>query len=177
MLGLLRTGLAHDAGPFSLRYPRDVVPEAVPDVGEIAAVPYGTWEVLRQGTELAVLAVGTMVGHALRAAETLAEEGLDVTVVNCRFLKPHDEVTLAAILAQHRQILVVEEGTVVNGFGAYIAAVIERHDSTVRVHTHGVPDRIIYAAPRTKQLAALGLDATGIARRVRALHESEALAG
>src|SRR6478735_754032 len=145
MLGLLRTGLAHDAGPFSLRYPRDVVPEAVPDVSEIAAVPYGTWEVLRQGTELAVLAVGTMVGNALRAAETLAEEGLDVTVVNCRFLKPHDEVTLAAILAQHRQILVVEEGTVVNGFGAYIAAVIERHDSSVRVHTHGVPDRIIYA--------------------------------
>jgi 1-deoxy-D-xylulose-5-phosphate synthase len=66
---------------------------------------------------------------------------------------------------------------VVNGFGAYIAAFIELHDSTVRVHTHGVPDRIIYAAPRTKQLAALGLDAVGIARRVRALHESEALAG
>jgi 1-deoxy-D-xylulose-5-phosphate synthase len=177
MLGLLRAGLAHDAGPFSLRYPRDVVPDAVPPVGEVAAVPYGTWEVLRQGSELAVLAVGTMVGHALRAAETLAEEGLDVTVVNCRYLKPHDEVTLAAILAQHRQILVVEEGTVVNGFGAYITAVIDRHDSTVRVHTHGVPDRIIYAAPRTKQLAALGLDAAGIARRVRALHESEALAG
>jgi 1-deoxy-D-xylulose-5-phosphate synthase len=177
MLGLLRTGLAHDAGPFALRYPRDVVPEPVPDVGQIAPVPFGTWEVLRQGTELAVLAVGTMVGHALRAADTLAEEGLDVTVVNCRFLKPHDEVTLAAILAQHRQILVVEEGTVVNGFGAYITAVIERHDSTVRVHTHGVPDRIIYAAPRAKQLAALGLDATGIARRVRALHESEALTG
>jgi 1-deoxy-D-xylulose-5-phosphate synthase len=174
---LLRAGLAHDSGPFSLRYPRDVVPRAVPDVGEIAAVPYGTWEVLRHGTEVAVLAVGTMVGNALRAAETLAEEGLDITVVNCRFLKPHDEVTLAAILAQHRQILVVEEGTVVNGFGAYIAAVIEGHDSTVRVHTHGVPDRIIYAAPRAKQLAALGLDATGIAQRVRALHESEALAG
>ncbi len=177
MLGLLRAGLAHDSGPFSLRYPRDVVPQALPDVGEIAAVPYGTWEVLRQGTEVAVLAVGTMVGNALRAAETLAEEGLDITVVNCRFLKPHDEVTLAAILAQHRQILVVEEGTVVNGFGAYIAAVIEGHDSTVRVHTHGVPDRIIYAAPRAKQLAALGLDASGIAQRVRALHESEALAG
>jgi 1-deoxy-D-xylulose-5-phosphate synthase len=177
MLALLRTGLAHEAGPFSLRYPRDVVPSTVPDVSEIHAVPYGTWEVLRQGSEVAVLAVGTMVGHAVRAAETLAEEGLDVTVVNCRFLKPHDEVTLAAILAQHRQVLVVEEGTVTNGFGAYLAAIIERHDSTVRVHTHGVPDRIIYAAPRTKQLASLGLDAAGIARRVRALHESEALAG
>jgi 1-deoxy-D-xylulose-5-phosphate synthase len=102
---------------------------------------------------------------------------LDVTVVNCRFLKPHDEVTLAAILAQHRQILVVEEGTVVNGFGAYLSAIIERHDPSVRVHTHGVPDRIIYSAPRAKQLAMLGLDAAGIADRVRALHETEALAG
>jgi 1-deoxy-D-xylulose-5-phosphate synthase len=177
MLALLRSGLAHDGGPFSLRYPRDVVPAAVPEIGEIAAVPYGTWEVLRQGSELAVLAVGTMVGQALRAADTLSDEGLDITVVNSRFLKPYDEVTLAAILAQHRQILVVEEGTVINGFGAFISAVIERHDPTVRVHTHGVPDRIIYAAPRTKQLASLGLDAVGIAQRVRALHESEALAG
>src|SRR5205823_8275914 len=46
MLGLLRSGLAHDTGPFSLRYPRDVVPSTVPDVAEIAAVPYGTWDVL-----------------------------------------------------------------------------------------------------------------------------------
>jgi 1-deoxy-D-xylulose-5-phosphate synthase len=177
MLALLRAGLAHSAGPFSLRYPRDVVPATVPDVGEIGATPYGTWDVLRQGSEVAILAVGTMVGASVAAADRLAREGLDVTVVNCRFLKPHDEVTLAAILANHRQILVVEEGTVVNGFGAYMSAIIERHDSTVRVHTHGVPDRIIYSAPRSKQLAMLGLDAAGIADRVRALRETEALAG
>jgi 1-deoxy-D-xylulose-5-phosphate synthase len=177
MLGLLRTGLAHDAGPFSLRYPRDVVPAAVPAATEIAPVPFGTWEVVRQGSDVAILAVGTMVETSLQAARRLAAEGLDVTVVNCRFLKPHDEVTLAAILAHHRQVLVVEEGTVVNGFGAYIGAVIGRQEPGVRVHTHGVPDRIIYAAPRSRQLAQLGLDAEGIARRVRALHESEALAG
>jgi 1-deoxy-D-xylulose-5-phosphate synthase len=58
-----------------------------------------------------------------------------------------------------------------------MTAVIARHDPSVRVHAHGVPDRIIYAAPRAKQLAALGLDAAGIADRVRALHESEALTG
>jgi 1-deoxy-D-xylulose-5-phosphate synthase len=97
--------------------------------------------------------------------------------VNCRYLTPHDEVTLAAILADHRQLLVVEEGTVVNGFGAYMTAIVARHDSAVRVHTHGVPDRIIYAAARAKQLASLGLDAAGIAARVRALHETEALTG
>jgi 1-deoxy-D-xylulose-5-phosphate synthase len=58
-----------------------------------------------------------------------------------------------------------------------MTAVIARQDSGVRVHAHGVPDRIIYAAPRSKQLAMLGLDPAGIAERVRALHESEALTG
>ena len=175
MLALLRAGVEHEGGPFSLRYPRDVVPELVPAMGEIAAAPHATWEVLRRGGEVAILAVGTMVGPSLDAADALAAEGLDVTVVNCRYLKPYDEVTLAAILADHRQILVVEEGTVVNGFGAFMTAVIARHDTSVRVHAHGVPDRIIYSASRTKQLAALGLDAAGIAERVRVLHESEAL--
>jgi 1-deoxy-D-xylulose-5-phosphate synthase len=140
-------------------------------------VPFATWEVVRQGKEVAILAVGTMVGTSVAAAESLAAEGLDVTVVNCRYLKPYDEVTLAAILSNHRQILIVEEGTVVNGFGAFMTAVIARHDASVRVHAHGVPDRIIYAASRAKQLASLGLDAAGIAERVRALHESEALTG
>jgi 1-deoxy-D-xylulose-5-phosphate synthase len=177
MLGLLRAGVEHEGGPFSLRYPRDVVPSLVGPMRDIAAIPHATWEVLRQGSEVAILAVGTMVGTSLAAAEALVADGLDVTVVNCRYLKPHDEVTLAAILTNHRQILVVEEGTVVNGFGSYITAVIAHHDAAVRVHAHGVPDRIIYAASRGKQLASLGLDAAGIAERVRALHESEALAG
>ncbi|MEO5813673.1 MAG: 1-deoxy-D-xylulose-5-phosphate synthase [Gemmatimonadaceae bacterium] len=177
MLALLRAGIEHDGGPFCLRYPRDVVSSPVPDIKDIAATPHATWEVVRHGSEVAILAVGTMVDTALAAAGTLGSEGLDVTVVNCRYLKPYDEVTLAAILAEHRQILVVEEGTVINGFGAYMTTVIQRHDPAIRVHAHGVPDRIIYAASRTKQLASLGLDATGIAERVRALHESEALTG
>jgi 1-deoxy-D-xylulose-5-phosphate synthase len=177
MLALLRAGVEHEGGPFSLRYPRDVVPSAVPELSQIAPAPLGTWEVLRRGSDVAILAVGTMVQTSLAAAESLAAEGLDVTVVNCRYLKPYDQVTLAAILADHRQILVVEEGTVVNGFGAFMTSVIARQDAGVRVHAHGVPDRVIYAAPRGKQLAALGLDAAGIAERVRALHESEALTG
>jgi 1-deoxy-D-xylulose-5-phosphate synthase len=65
----------------------------------------------------------------------------------------------------------------VNGFGAYIASVIERFEPSVRVVAHGVPDRVIYAASRARQLASCGLDAAGIAEQVRALHESEAVAG
>jgi 1-deoxy-D-xylulose-5-phosphate synthase len=133
--------------------------------------------VLRHGSEVAVLAVGTTVLPALDAAAALAAEGLDVTVVNCRFLKPYDELTLAALVQTHRQMLVVEEGTVVNGFGAHLAAVIARLDAGVKVAVHGVPDRLIEQAPRRRQLESAGLDPGGIARRVRALLESEAVAG
>ncbi|MDA1081866.1 MAG: 1-deoxy-D-xylulose-5-phosphate synthase [Gemmatimonadetes bacterium] len=177
MLGLLRTAVAHGAGPFSLRYPRDASPDIVPHISDIEAVPYGSWEVLRRGSEVAILAVGTTVLPSLRAAEALSDEGFDVTVVNCRFMKPYDSVTLAAVVAEHRQILVVEEGTVVNGFGASMARVISDLDGGVRVATLGVPDRIVYAAPRARQLAACGLDQAGIADRVRALHGTEAVAG
>jgi 1-deoxy-D-xylulose-5-phosphate synthase len=179
MLALLRSAVAHDSGPWSIRYPRDAAPDEAPPphIREIERVPYATWEVLRKGQEYAILAVGTMVLPSLAAAEMLARDGLNVTVVNCRYLKPYDEVTLAAVLAGHRSVLTVEEGTIINGFGAYMSAVIERHDGSVRVHTHGVPDRIIAAAPRARQLQLCGLTPAGIADRVRAMLESEAVAG
>ncbi|MHB0948781.1 MAG: 1-deoxy-D-xylulose-5-phosphate synthase [Gemmatimonadaceae bacterium] len=177
MLALLRTAVHDGRGPFCLRYPRDAVPDTVGPTLEIPLVPFASWEVLRQGRDAAILAVGTMVGQAMAAAESLAQEGIDITLVNCRFLKPYDEVTLAAILAHHRHLLIVEEGTVVNGFGAFMSAVIERHDPAVRVSVHGVPDQVIHAASRTRQLERCGLDPAGIAHRVRALLESEAVAG
>ena len=176
MLGLLRTGVEHLDGPFSLRYPRDAAPDVPVGIEHIEPVPFGTWEVPRRGASgVAILAVGTMVLPSLEAASALEQEGLDVTVVNCRFLKPYDELTLAALLADHRYLLVVEEGTVVNGFGSFMASTIARLDPGVRVVAHGVPDAIIEQAPRARQLAHVGLDASGIAERVRALHDSEAL--
>ncbi len=177
LIGLLRTAMAHETGPFSVRYPRDLAPDLVPAASEIAPVAARTWEVLRRGHDVAILAVGTMVAQSMAAAETLAAEGLSVTVVNCRYLKPYDELTLAALVADHKQLLVVEEGTVVNGFGAFMAAVVQDMTGNVRVHAHGVPDRIVYAASRARQLAQCGLDAAGIAERVRALLQSEAVAG
>jgi 1-deoxy-D-xylulose-5-phosphate synthase len=177
MLALLRSAVESDRGAWSIRYPRDASPDEPPPMAQIERLPYGTWDVVRRGQDVAILAVGTMVNQSLAAAELLMRDGINVTVVNCRFLKPYDEVTLAAVLSSHNRVLVVEEGTVVNGFGAYMTQVIERHDDTVRVHAHGVPDRIIYAASRARQLESCGLDAAGIAHRVRALQESEALAG
>ena len=177
MLALLRTGLSYTGGPLCLRYPRDVSPDVPPAATEIPAVPFGTWEVLRQGQDIAILAVGTMVLPAIAAAEALAADGIDPTVVNCRFLKPFDEVTLTAVVGQHAHVLVVEEGTIVNGFGAYMSTVIGQIDPAVRVGVHGVPDHYVEQAPRKSQLASTGLDAQGIARRVRALLETEAVAG
>lgn len=177
LLALVRTALEYRGGPMSIRYPRDAAPDTVPPVNQIAAVPFGTWDVLRQGSDYAILAVGTMVLPSLAAAEQLAADGIDATVVNCRFLKPYDEVTLTAIVAHHKHILVVEEGTIVNGFGAYMSAAIAQLDPAARVGVHGVPDRFIEQASRARQLQLTGLDAAGIARRVRALHESEAVTG
>jgi 1-deoxy-D-xylulose-5-phosphate synthase len=177
MLGILRTAVARAKGPTSIRYPRDAAPDIPPALAEIAPVPEATWEVLRQGGDFVILAVGTMVLPSLVAAEELAAEGIDLSVVNCRYLKPYDEVTLNAVLAHHKHVLVVEEGAVVNGFGAYMAHVIDKLDPSVRVAVHGVPDRFIDQAPRKRQLEILGLDAPGIARRVRALLDSEALTG
>jgi 1-deoxy-D-xylulose-5-phosphate synthase len=181
MLGLLRTALLHDGGPFAFRYPRDATPDIVPPMAEIEAVPYGTWEVLKRGGAardsgggLAILAVGTMVIPALAAAEILAGEGISATVVNCRFMKPYDEAMLEEILAENRYLLVVEEGTVVNGFGAYMSSVVGRIDPAVRVMAHGVPDAFIEQAPRARQLAGVGLDAAGIAARARALRQADA---
>jgi 1-deoxy-D-xylulose-5-phosphate synthase len=177
MLGLLRASLAHGTGPFCIRYPRDTAPDDAPSMRDVDVPRYASWDVVRRGSEVAILAVGTMVLSSLAAAEDLAREGIDLTVVNCRFIKPFDELTLDAVLANHRMILTVEEGTVINGFGAYMAAVIGRRDAGVRVSVHGVPDRIMHAASRRKQLAECGLDTAGIASRVRALLESEAMAG
>src|SRR6185436_15606954 len=175
MIALLRSGLAYDKGPFCLRYPRDATPDLVPPAAEIEAIPHATWEVLRRSTSagrdpeepVAILAVGTMVLPSLAAADILNDAGVSVTVVNCRYLKPHDERVLAQIVADHRNILVVEEGTVVNGFGAHMTAVIGAMDPSVRVAAHGVPDEFVDQAPRARQLALVGLDAHGIAQRAR----------
>jgi 1-deoxy-D-xylulose-5-phosphate synthase len=172
MIGLLRSGLAYDAGPFCLRYPRDATPDVVPPAEEIESVPHASWEILRRATGIrdaaqgvAILAVGTMVLPSLAAAEILNESGVGVTVVNCRYLKPHDASALDDIIRDHHNILVVEEGTVVNGFGSYMSRVIAELDQAVKVVAHGVPDDFVDQAPRSKQLAMIGLDARGIAKR------------
>lgn len=181
MLGLLRTAVLHREGPSCFRYPRDAAPDVAPAMSAVLPVPYGSWEIVRKAPGardpaggIAILAVGTMVLTAIAAAEMLAAEGLSTTVVNCRFLKPYDEAMLAALVKDNGQLLVVEEGTVVNGFGAYMATVVAGLDRQVSVIAHGVPDKFIEQASRARQLSSLSLDATGIAARVRQMRQGDA---
>jgi len=175
LVGLLRAGLAHTGGPFCTRYPRDKAPTDPRPAAEIPAVPYGTWEQLRAGREVAILAVGTMVLPAVQAAELLAAEGIDCSVVNCRFLKPLDSAMLDSLTARHHTLVTVEEGTIVNGFGAYLAETLQTTHPETRVVALGVPDRLVEQAPRAEQLESFGLTAGGIARRITALQHEESL--
>ncbi len=171
LLALLRLGVHHPEGPFSLRWPRDSVPDAVPHLSEIPEVPYGSWEILRRGGDVAVLAVGTMVLQAMKAAEALALEGIETTVVNCRFMKPYDRRLLLEVIETHDRILTVEEGAVLNGFGAFMAR--EMTDipeaSGVRMRSLGIPDEFIAHGSRAELLREIDLDAQGIGEWVRAL--------
>ena len=166
MVGLLRTALAHD-GPFCMRYPRDKAPTDPNPVGSVAAVPYATWEMLRPGADVAILGVGTMALPALDAATQLAAEGINAAAVNARFLKPLDEGMLAEIVGSCRLVVTVEEGTIVNGFGAMLARRMQDSHPDVRVLSMGIADELIMQAPRGDQLAHQGLTPAGIAARVR----------
>ncbi len=175
LIGLLRTALAHTGGPFCTRYPRDKAPAEPRPAAEIPAVPYGTWEQLRSGKDVAILAVGTMVQPAQQAAELLAADGIACAVINARFLKPLDHARLELLLQEHRTLVTLEEGTIVNGFGAYLAETLQTTHPEVRVVALGIPDRLIEQAPRLEQLEACGLTAAGIARRITALQQEESL--
>jgi 1-deoxy-D-xylulose-5-phosphate synthase len=164
LLGLLRAGVDHTSGPFSIRWPRDAVPAEVPPMAEVEAVPYGTWDVLREGRDLVILAVGTMVLPSLEAAQRLASDGVSATVVNCRYLKPYDRAVFERVVAGHRAILTVEEASETNGFGAFMAREIDgfRQDVAPAVASMGMPDRFVEHGGRKELLAEMGLDSDGI---------------
>ena len=96
-------------------------------------------------------------------------------MVNCRFVKPLDSGLLLGLIAEHRLLVTVEDGTAVNGFGAFVASHVEAVAPAVRVAVMGAPDRTYEHASREQQLADAGLTAEGIAHRVRAWAAEESL--
>ncbi|MFO7833102.1 MAG: 1-deoxy-D-xylulose-5-phosphate synthase, partial [Halohasta sp.] len=164
MVHMLRTGLLHDEGPIAMRYPRgsgegmDLDPEP-------RALPIGRGEVLRRGGDAALLAVGRMVGRCLEAARTLAEEGIEVTVADARFVKPLDRDLILAMTGGTDLLVTVEENSVLGGFGAAVLELLQEEGLRVPVRTLGLPDRFVGHGPVDRLLRDTGLDGEGIARR------------
>ena len=176
MRRLLATGLQHD-GPFTMRFPRGAAPDC--DECPMEPVEIGRARVLREGSDVLLVAVGKMVGVAAQAAERLGGNGIRATVVDARFVKPIDP-GLAALAARHRAVLTVEDGTVRGGFGSGVLELLAAADVHVPVRTLGLPDHFIqHGAPATL-LSSFGLDVDGVtaaARELLSALPSSALAG
>ena len=147
----------------------------MPPTADVEAVEYGTWEVLREGSDCAILAVGAMCQPALEAVELLHEDGLDPTVVNCRFIKPIDLEMLTQLTGNHRLFVTVEEGIDVNGFGSYLSTKVASIAPAARVAVMGIPDEMYQHASRVRQLELVSLTAEGIAAKVRVCATEESL--
>lgn len=165
---LLATALCHD-GPMAIRYPRGGGPCAF-EPQEPSVLAIGQGERLVEGRDAAILAVGSTVYPALAASRTLAELGINVEVINCRFVKPLDEQLIYGLLERNIPIVVAEDNTVVGGFGS---AVLELASSAGfaldRIHRIGIPDAFIdHDSPETLY-DKLGLSAEKLAEEVASL--------
>ncbi|HSG89052.1 MAG TPA: 1-deoxy-D-xylulose-5-phosphate synthase [Pseudomonadales bacterium] len=158
---MLYTGHAFE-GPAAVRYPRGRGPGA--DIVEaMTALPIGKGEVLREGSGVALLAFGSMVGPAL-----VAGEELDASVVNMRFVKPLDLDLIAAMAARHGLLVTLEENVIAGGAGSGVNEALAAAGLNTPILNLGLPDRFPLHGDPDGELAAAGLDAEGIVQRVRA---------
>lgn len=173
---LLATALSLP-GPAAVRYPRGAGYGA-PLSETFRPVPVGSWEVMREGEDMLILAVGASVYQAVFAADHLAREGMHCTVVNCRFVKPIDEDLLTELAGRHSRILTVEENVLSGGFGSGVVEFLADHGfTTAHVRRLGMPDRYVEHGEQSLLRSLLGLDAAGIERAVRAVLRPTAAAG
>jgi len=164
---LLKTALRHDRGPVAVRYPRGSG-VGVPLSAKLRTIDTGSWEVLREGADAAVLAVGSMVHPALQAAQDLSQKTIDVTVVNCRYVKPLDEGILKELIRRHDHLITIEENVLAGGFGDAVMEYLERNRARETVVScMGLPDHFIEHGARDRLLKDVELSAGGICRRVQ----------
>ena len=156
--------------PFALRYPRGLGIGIELDP-EPMAIPIGRGELLREGTDLVLLAYGSMVPVALTAARSLVEAGVDCGVANARFAKPLDLDLLARISRMAPRVLTLEEHLRMGGFGsAVLEAFHEQGLDASGLRVHAIPDQFIEHSPQSAQRAALKLDAPGVLETVYRLY-------
>ncbi len=157
----------YTAGPVAIRYPRGNGVGA--PIGPMKSIPLGKSETLRAGKHVAILAIGKMVSHAIKAAEILSTQGIEAEVVNARFVKPLDTTMLDDVSKRIGTIVTVEDGQIEGGFGSAVAEYIAQHQPSTKLHLHGIADIFVDHGTQEELHADLGLDAKGIARRVTEL--------
>ena len=152
-------------GPVSIRYPKCNV-ETIERPTQ--PVELGKAEVLDWGRDGMLIACGTLFSNCVKAAAELRKQGLDVGVINARFIKPLDETTLLRALREAAFVLTIEESTLVGGFGSAVLELANDHGvNTSHIRRLGVPDRFIEHGERNEQLADIGLDVAGIVKAAK----------
>jgi 1-deoxy-D-xylulose-5-phosphate synthase len=162
---LLREAVAVNDGPTALRFPRGNADADVPAVARL-----GGMDVLREpaegaATDVLLLGAGPMAGVCLQAAERLADQGIGVTVVDPRWVKPLDEALIGAAGA-HRLVVTAEDNGLVGGFGDAVARLLRDHDVQTPVKIFGLPQEFLDHGDRGAILADAGLDAQHLARLI-----------
>ena len=164
---MVATAAAFDEGPIAFRYPRgEGVGVEIPDIG--VPLEIGRGRIVREGTRVALLSLGTRLAECLMAAEQLGQRGLSTTVADARFAKPLDEALILRLAREHEILVTVEEGSI-GGFGAHVLQLLARSgalDGGLKVRTLTLPDIYQEHDKPEAMYAAAGLDAAGIVRTV-----------
>ncbi|HZV75732.1 MAG TPA: 1-deoxy-D-xylulose-5-phosphate synthase [Conexibacter sp.] len=149
LVHMLHTALTYDDGPVALRYPRgEALGVPLPDAPR--AIPIGTGELLREGSDsrVALLGYGSGVAKALEAADLLHAHGIEATVADARFAKPLDAGLVAQLMAEHELLVTVEEGVLAGGFGSAVWETLSDAGLPSRILRVGLPDRFVtHGAP------------------------------
>jgi 1-deoxy-D-xylulose-5-phosphate synthase len=165
---MLKTALEHD-GPAALRYPRGEA-QGVPLDSKIRSMDIGQGKLLREGDELAILAIGNRVWPAVEAAKELEREGVRAAVVNCRFVKPLDKELILETAQQSNRVLTVEENVLQGGFGSAVLELLAEEGLTgIRVVRLGIGDQFIEHASQEVQRSICSIDTRAIVKAARAM--------
>jgi 1-deoxy-D-xylulose-5-phosphate synthase len=157
---LLYTGYQHQ-GPAAVRYPRGTGTGAVIDK-TMTALPMGKGLVKREGSRVAILNFGTLLGSALEAGEQL-----DATVVDMRFVKPLDKEIILSLAKSHALLVTLEENSIAGGAGSAVSELLAEQAVVMPILQLGLPDQFINHANHPQQLAMAGLDAQQILSRIQ----------
>jgi len=153
--------------PTAIRYPRGSC-TGVDTTGPLRTIPLGKAEVLKPGSVLTVIAIGTMVGPAMEAVEKLNREGIRAGLINARFAKPLDEEAILKA-ASFGALLTVEENALQGGFGSAVLELLEERGVSVPVRRLGVPDEFIEHGTQEELRSRIGLNSAGIEAAARSL--------